>query len=555
MIALRRLLVGVLVALAAATLVASPATAHASLLGSTPAPDSVLERPPDVVVLRFSEPVDLVDDSIRVLDASGAAIEVGPVRRDGGDDTVAVDVTSDLDGSYVVAWQVVSADSHAIEGAFTFSVGAPTTTDPSLIDDVLAGTGASGGSTVALGIGRWMSYAGVAVLVGGFAVLSWCAPARLADRRSSRLLAVAAGVGVVGTMVMIAARSAAVAGGALDPGGWSTVVGSRSGRWWLIRLLLLAVAPFLLLALRRSLRRPVVTVGLAAYGLALLAAVAAGGHAVTGAAIPLGFAATVVHLVAMSTWVGGLVTLVVVLDRRDLWRGLARFSPLALGAVVALAITGVVNAWRQLGTPGAITDGGYGRWLIVKLVVVALVVVAAAVSRATLRRGSSAVATAPSLSTVGAAARTRGAPDVLRRSVLLEVVGMAVVLVATVGLVDSPPPKSLAGEEAESITVIATRDDWSAQIDLVPAETGGTTMHVTLSAVAGEEQEADEITVTAALPAQQLGPIEFPMVPAGDNHVTTNDADFPVPGVWEITVTARFGDFDQVAMTTTAEVR
>ncbi len=555
MIALRRLLVGVLVALAAATLVASPATAHASLLGSTPAPDSVLERPPDVVVLRFSEPVDLVDDSIRVLDASGAAIEVGPVRRDGGDDTVAVDVTSDLDGSYVVAWQVVSADSHAIEGAFTFSVGAPTTTDPSLIDDVLAGTGASGGSTVALGVGRWMSYAGVAVLVGGFAVLSWCAPARLADRRSSRLLAVAAGVGVVGTMAMIAARSAAVAGGALDPGGWSTVVGSRSGRWWLIRLFLLAVAPFLLLALRRSLRRPVVTVGLAAYGLALLAAVAAGGHAVTGAAIPLGFAATVVHLVAMSTWVGGLVTLVIVLDRRDLWRGLARFSPLALGAVVALAITGVVNVWRQLGTPGAITDGGYGRWLIVKLVVVGLVVVAAAVSRATLRRGSSAVATAPSLSTVGAAARSRGAPDVLRRSVLLEVVGMAVVLVATVGLVDSPPPKSLAGEEAESITVIATRDDLSAQIDLVPAETGGTTMHVTLSAVAGEEQEADEITVTAALPAQQLGPIEFPMVPAGDNHVTTNDADFPVPGVWEITVTARFGDFDQVAMTTTAEVR
>ncbi len=554
MIAVRRLGGGVIIAIAAATLVASPAAAHASLIGSTPAPDAVLDRPPDVIVLRFSEPVDVVDDSIRVLDAAGAPIEVGPVRRDGGDETVAVDVTTALDGTYVVAWQVISADSHSIEGAFTFSVGAPTTTDPGLIDDVLAGSGASGGSTVALGVGRWMSYAGVAVLVGGFAVVAWCAPVRLGNRRSSLVLAVAAGVGAVGTMIMIAARSAAVAGGALDPGGWATVVGSRSGRWWLIRLLLLAAAPILLLALRRVLRRPAVTTGLAVFGVAVLAAVAAGGHAVTGIAIPVGFVATVIHLGAVSIWVGGLFTLLVVLDRADLWSGLARFSPLALGAVVALATTGAVNGWRQLGTPGAITDSGYGRWLIVKLVVVAMVVAAAAVSRATLHRRAP-VTTAPSLSTVGAAARTSGAPDALRRSVLLEVVGMAVVLVATVGLVDSPPPRALAGEEAESITVIATRDDWSAQIDLVPAETGGTTMHVTLAALAGDEQEADEISVTAELPAQQLGPIEFPMVPAGENHVTTNDADFPVAGTWEITVTARFGDFDQVALTTTAEVR
>ncbi|MGH9271418.1 MAG: copper resistance D family protein, partial [Ilumatobacteraceae bacterium] len=318
----------------------------------------------------------------------------------------------------------------------------------------------------------------------------------------------------------------------------------------------------LLFALRRSGRRPAAMAGragwglalLAAFGLALLVAVAAGGHAVTGVAIPVGFTATIVHLVAMSIWVGGLVTLLLVLDRRDLWTGLASFSPVALGAVVALAVTGAVNGWRQLGTPGAITDTGYGRWLIVKLAVVALVMAVAAVSRATLRRSRSVAPPAPSLSTVGAAAQRPVGPDALRRRVLLEVVGMAVVLVATVGLVDSPPPRSLAGEEAESITVIATRDDWSAQIDLVPAETGGTTMHVTLSAIAGEEQEVDEITVTAELPAQQLGPIEFPMVPAGDNHVTTNDADFPVAGTWEITVTARFGDFDQVAMTTTVEV-
>jgi copper transport protein len=56
--------------------------------------------------------------------------------------------------------------------------------------------------------------------------------------------------------------------------------------------------------------------------------------------------------------------------------------------------------------------------------------------------------------------------------------------------------------------------------------------------------------VTAELPAQQVGPVDIPTVPAGPNHVTTNDANFPIPGQWTITVTARYGEFDQIVFTT-----
>ena len=137
-------------------------SAHAELLASTPAPDSVLEQSPDAVVLTFSEAVDVVDDSIRLVDSSGAEVEVGDVRREGGPDTIAVDVAADLAGSYVVAWKVVSADAHPISGAFTFSVGEVTPTDPDLVADLLSESGDSGSTSRWLGVGRWLSYAGVA---------------------------------------------------------------------------------------------------------------------------------------------------------------------------------------------------------------------------------------------------------------------------------------------------------------------------------------------------------------------------------------------------------
>jgi copper transport protein len=217
----------------------------------------------------------------------------------------------------------------------------------------------------------------------------------------------------------------------------------------------------------------------------------------------------------------------------------------------------VINAWRQLDGFASITDSSYGRWLIVKLVLVAVVVAAAAVSRWQLRQRTVA---APILaaSTVGAASaetppeENRG----LRRSVTVELVGMAAVLVATVGLVNSPPPRATAAEQAaEPVTVTATQGNWEAEVDLIPAQTGGTTMHVFLFPLDGSQDVADEIAVTATLPAEDLGPIEIPTVYIPPNHATTDDADFPVAGTWEITVTARFGEFDQVVFTMTADIR
>ena len=138
---------------------------------------------------------------------------------------------------------------------------------------------------------------------------------------------------------------------------------------------------------------------------------------------------------------------------------------------------------------------------------------------------------------------------------VVESVGMIAVLAATAGLVSSPPPQSTLATGSESISVTATQGDWLAQVDLIPATTGGTTMHVYVTSATGALDNASNIAVSATLPAQDLGPIDLPTFTAGPNHATSNDADFPLAGLWTIEVVARFGDFDQVVFNVTAEVR
>lgn len=109
---------------------AAPASAHAALTGSTPAQGSVADRA-EQVTLTFSEGVAMGDDSIRVLDPQGKRVDDEKLRNLSSDRVVkyGAGLPSGLrDGTYTVAWQAVSADSHPVSGAFTFSIGAPSKT-------------------------------------------------------------------------------------------------------------------------------------------------------------------------------------------------------------------------------------------------------------------------------------------------------------------------------------------------------------------------------------------------------------------------------------------
>jgi copper transport protein len=531
------------------------ALAHAELTSSTPANQAILASTPPEILLTFSEGVDPVGDSIRLVDADGNPVPLGPIDQSQGDDTLRAPVPATIrDGTYIVGWQAISADSHKIRGAFTFSVGAATPTAPGVIDEIFDAGGTAQSDSLLLGVGRFMSYAGIAVLLGALFLAAMLVPELIGDRRIGALLVAAALTAGIGTGVMFAAQAHLVSGSYFA---WGDVVQIQSGQWWLARLA--AIGLFALFIPARSfLASTPGRIEVALASLVVCGVVAAGGHAVAGDIVLVGFASTVLHLAAMSIWLGGLALLAFGVPRGWFWWTASQFSPWALGAVVALALTGSVNAWRQLGSLSGVTETSYGRWLVIKLMLVAFVVVVSFFSR---RMAHSDDDDTPQLdesstddpdagepvesSDATVASPPQEAPAALRRTVLLEIAGMALILMATAGLVNSPPPPSAATTESASAVV----GDRIVQVELEPAVNDGAEMHIYLSSPSGGLDRADEITVTASLPSADLGPLDIEVVPAGPNHVIATDVNLPVAGVWTFDVTARFGEFDQVVFT------
>jgi copper transport protein len=503
---------------------ASPASAHAELLSSFPGNQELLVEAPAEIALQFTESVDPIEPGIRLVDADGNEVELGALSQTAGTDRMRAAVPTTLDdGTYVVAWQAVSADSHRVRGSFTFSVGVPTAVTPGVLDGLFDGGSDTSTDSLLLGIGRFSSFAGVGLLVGGLMMALALAPTTITSRRVGLLLVFGAEVAFVGTLWMIAAQANIIGGSFLA---WTDVADTRSGQWWIARLVVIALFS-VLIALRSKLVVRGGTVVVSLLGLGVLGVVAAGGHAISGDAVVLGFISTLVHLAAMAIWFGGLTVVLLAPPPSQFWVTVTRFSAWALGSVVALAASGAANAWRQLGSLSGITESSYGRWLVIKLVLVGLVLAVAAFSRRTVHT------------------RGDGAGDLVRRSVAVELAGIVLILGATAGLVNSPPPV----ESAEIVSVSAVVGARVAQVELEPAVTGGTEMHIYITSPSGALDRADEISVTAELPGQDIPPFDVETVPAGVNHVIGTNLNLPVAGLWMFEVTARYGEFDQVIFT------
>jgi len=601
----RSLAVRTLVVLALAAgvvaLGAGPASAHAELVQSEPAPGGVLERAPREVKLSFTESVEVADGAIRVFDSVGDRVDDGGVESSGR--TVRLPLAKVDDGSYVVTWRVTSSDAHPIRGAFTFQVGqggagATSREVQGLADRLLSEQGGDQVVGALYGIARFLVFAGLALLIGGavFAVAIW-PPAR-ASAGARRVVKIGWAATIVGTLAGLLLYGPYAEGLGLGDAFSASLLGDtlgvRFGQVWLARLiLLLATAPLLFLMFRRDPAngepRPLPTWWRAEMGVfAVIVAATPGlaGHATTGDWATAAVVADTIHVLAMAVWLGGLVVLAVVglarnapIEARD---GVERFSRVALGCVIALVATGAFQTWRQVGSLEALRTTDYGRILVIKLVLVALVIVFAAFSREVVlrllpprepHRGVPVVAGGSDddhadneneASARGARIVRRSEPTNeeeaelrrLRRSVWAEIVTAAAILSVTTLLVNAAPAKTAVATAAQGgVTGTTLRsDEVNVDVTLTPGVAGANDVHVDTSDASGAPKDVDEVTVTFALPDRGIAPIDVPLRRLGPGHYYSPGFQVPLAGEWRVTAKPLLSEFEQPTLRGTFEV-
>jgi methionine-rich copper-binding protein CopC len=110
-----------LATLATSTWLATPASAHARLLRSSPAEGATLSSAPHEVALVFDDVVDHAASTVEITDGSGAVVSAGPVRG-AGPELVQPLAGLPVDGRVSVSYRVVAADGDSSVGSLTFVV-------------------------------------------------------------------------------------------------------------------------------------------------------------------------------------------------------------------------------------------------------------------------------------------------------------------------------------------------------------------------------------------------------------------------------------------------
>ena len=592
----RRAVAVLLMAGAALLVTAPPASAHARLEGSDPIPGEVRPVAPKDVTLTFVEPVERADGAVQVFDDHLRLLTTGPVTSVGAEgNRLSVALPPDLTaGTYTVSWQVSSTDTHPVSGSFRFSIGAPST--------VTAGTPGTGRNDLAgalLGGMRGLGYVGLALGPGLLLVVLALWRDGLCERRTTRLLWGGLGLLVTSTVGGMLLQGL-WADGQPFSAIWSAPAGldthsRRFDQIYAVRFYLVVAfgitltaalagrpsAPPRVTATRRGApKRPPAmpatprgrwVLALAATtGTALMATWAIAGHASTGPEVAITVAANLVHLMAMSTWLGGLALVAVALRPARLVDDLAavmpRFSRLAFACVVVIVLTGTYLAWREVGSLDALQSTEYGRLLLVKLTGVLALLGLGNLARRWVQRHLPSVPRRPALLLhLGGITATQemtfrpaeyGRPELARlhRGVVAELGIAGAVLALTSALVVIVPARQdYVAPFHRTITTTALTVD----LDLPTPRVGEAVLRVTARTPDGRAAPLTGVHGSLTQTAAGLGPLALtPLSPDGASTSGVSDLSFTLPaqGSWTVNLTVQTSTAAQTALTAELDV-
>jgi copper transport protein len=93
------------------------------------------------------------------------------------------------------------------------------------------------------------------------------------------------------------------------------------------------------------------------------------------------------------------------------------------------------------------------------------------------------------------------------------------------------------------------------QVSVDPARPGPNTLHVYLFDDTGRLTQPAAITVSLSETAQQIGPLDVDLQPAGPGHYVGDGMSIPGAGTWTLAVSVRLDEFTATTATTEFPVR
>ena len=214
-----------------------------------------------------------------------------------------------------------------------------------------------------------------AVTVGWLLGAAWLAPAQrngfldVGGYRAIKAASLAATVWAVGSFALIPLILSDTLGRPVDQ--------SLSADWVIngisvlnsVRAALIAGIIALLIAiLARAVLHPGWAAVLLVLAVAALVPQADSGHSASSGSHDVAVDSMIYHLVGISLWVGGLVAFLGLARQRvnHLDVVARRYSGIALGAFIAVALSGLGNAWVRISYPSDLWTTAYGRLVLVK---------------------------------------------------------------------------------------------------------------------------------------------------------------------------------------------
>ena len=521
-----------------------PAAAHAVLMKANPAANQQLEATPRELELAFNENVGPV--FFKLLDRAGQEVgQPGELRLDGNSVFLPLGQTLP-NGTYIVTYRVISADTHPVGGSFAFAIG----------EAVASGAdAAASGSAASLWVlptylNRIVLYAAMLLAAGSallLLVMSWPASVEPGLRRQCRIAALVAAVAFVVSMAVGGADIVAGGPGALLSGAaWSAAMGSTLSVSAAIGIPGALLAAW---AFSQRVEWPLWT------GFALLVgSFLVTGHAAT--AVPVWLAATSVglHLVGGAFWFAAFAPLVAtakVSAAPEAARVMDQFSSRAVWLVGLVLVSGLVVSWIQVRSPANLLSTDYGQRLLVKLGLVVVVLAMAFWNKSRLT---------PALARGGAAAGAN-----MARSIRIESGVMLLVVAAAASLTLPTPPRAL-GEQAAATAAGAMpasdgfRETWtsagySVEVEVTPARTGENMVMLRFKDAAGAPVAMQRASIDVSLPAAQVEGITKvgEAMPPDMYHFMI--PELIIPGDWRFTVSAFVSDFDKLDFEGTVPVK